>query len=397
MQAKSRTIRIIGVLIIVELYLQVFSFARFGWGVFVKKRSENDTIARTWAFQNTEFRLVYGEESSIKEEYYPFLGWRMRELHTPHINVNAQGIRTTVGNPATTADMPRVYFFGGSAMWGEGVSDENTIPSLVSQAVNSERPFAEITNFGELGYGYTQEILRLVLLLKSGKIPDYVVFYDGCNDLYSAILDTTPHLTLHDASMKARLGNIWELSDGTHKQASSANPSIFSVAFLRKIAHGIATYVQIIRYPLMWYSTFTRQDETVKEAAAPSFSDTDRYVDGIVKNYLGNTRILEALAKQYKFDYLLIWQPTVYSRTLTKEEANLPDLRKEHYDELSTIYRRAGNTLTGSGIHNYVDLSRMFDGIKEDLYTDTCHVTSKGNTIIRNVIMQQIDLLWKIK
>ena len=141
MRMKSRIIRILGIVFIVELYLQVFSFARFGWSEFVKKQNEHDVFIRTWALQNKDFRVIYDEESSIREEYYPFLGWRMHELHTPHINVNAEGVRDTVGNPDLfVSDMKKIYFFGGSTTWGEGVSDKNSIPSLISQEVNHDRP-----------------------------------------------------------------------------------------------------------------------------------------------------------------------------------------------------------------------------------------------------------------
>ena len=72
-------------------------------------------------------------------------------------------------------------------MWGTGVPDEYTIPSLLAKQFK-EHGVSNIciTNFGQGGWVNTQEMLELIMQIKKGNIPNMVVFYDGVNDSYSA-------------------------------------------------------------------------------------------------------------------------------------------------------------------------------------------------------------------
>src|SRR5262249_7649743 len=72
----------------------------------------------------------------------------------------------------------KVYFFGGSTMWGLGVRDDLTIPSQFAAATGI---WSE--NFAEMSYTAHQSLMLLVQLLQDGHRPDVVVFYDGVNDV----------------------------------------------------------------------------------------------------------------------------------------------------------------------------------------------------------------------
>ncbi len=49
--------------------------------------------------------------------------------------------------------------------------------------LNQGAPRYLVTNYGEKGYRLTQEIVYPILLLKQGRIPDYVIFCDGINEV----------------------------------------------------------------------------------------------------------------------------------------------------------------------------------------------------------------------
>lgn len=80
--------------------------------------------------------------------------------------------------PTTDAFGLDVWMFGGSAVWGSGVEWSETIPSYLATKGYT------VTNYGEVGYVSTQELILLILELRSAT-PNIVIFYDGYNDVFS--------------------------------------------------------------------------------------------------------------------------------------------------------------------------------------------------------------------
>ena len=73
--------------------------------------------------------------------------------------------------------------FGGSAVWGVGAPDDETIPSHLAALLNGELGVdANVRNLGRRGYVFTQEVIYLMRELQAGRRPDIVVFYNGVND-----------------------------------------------------------------------------------------------------------------------------------------------------------------------------------------------------------------------
>jgi hypothetical protein len=78
----------------------------------------------SWAEQHfKEFHELKGES-----DFHPYVVWRHKPYSRQTLNIDSDGVRVTPpisGLPAT----PATYFFGGPAMWGEGASDDTTIPA----------------------------------------------------------------------------------------------------------------------------------------------------------------------------------------------------------------------------------------------------------------------------
>lgn len=393
MRKKSLWVRVAGFLLFAELFLQIFAFAQYTWGQIQKRQAEQDVANRTWALQDPLYSAVYDEETNIYLAYQPFVGWRMRELHTPHINVDASGIRRTTDNPSENiSKFPRIFFYGGSTMWGEGLSDEHTIPSLVSRELNGLEDAAHITNYGEIGYGSAQELALLVEHLKAGLIPDHVVFYDGCNDFFLQTLDDVPHQMFREERMRERLGNIWQLPDDNARYMETANTSVFGMGFWRTVWQGMRTYIKIIDYPLALYERNQRQSPIENTADDRVDTNINTVATGIADEYIGAAQVIEALASHYGFTYRLFWQPTLYAKSLTELEQNLPDA--DNFETLAPIYRRAAEILRESGIKNFTDLSGIFDNPEETVFTDSCHVTKEGNETVSREMLSVMQAEW---
>ena len=96
-------------------------------------------------------RRILGEFHQLETRYVPFVGWRRQEFHGAATTVGADGDRV---HPATTEDPAgTVRFFGGSAMWGSGVADDETIPARFNQL----HPELRVVNHGESGFTSRQD------------------------------------------------------------------------------------------------------------------------------------------------------------------------------------------------------------------------------------------------
>lgn len=385
-------VRFVAAILFFELILQIISLATYTRAQYRRHQAEVAESSDIWALQDPVYSAIYQEESDIYLSYRPFTGWRMRELHTPHINVDASGIRHTTDNPeeGRTDRVPKIYMFGGSAMWGEGLPDEHTIPSLAARERNSISDTAVITNYGEIGYGSSQNLMQLIRLLSSGNIPDVVVWLDGCNDMFLNVLDNTPHETFRDTGMRQRLGNIWKLPEDGKQATTVRNSSVFGTEFLNQAVDMLTTYVQIIRYPVE-FSRSLRGSGGTSGTVSDSGVDPDRAALRITDAYIGNVQVLEALSEYYGFDYYLFWQPTLFTKRLIGKEQNLPDARRDDFDELSVLYRRTGDILTSSKLRQFTDLSALFAESDKTVFTDSCHVTADGNTEITREILSVIN------
>ncbi len=78
----------------------------------------------------------------------PYVYWKRKPFAGKYINVDERGLRRTwngkLPEEKDSSAIIEVFMFGGSAMWGSGVSDDYTIASIVS------RPFSRMGKPGFL-------------------------------------------------------------------------------------------------------------------------------------------------------------------------------------------------------------------------------------------------------
>ena len=132
-------------------------FIEFGsWSII--KIYQSTTQPKT----NINYKKVVLENESKNDyhEYYAFYGWKKKDIVSKNINVKNY-LRKTKKN-LNWDKKSKIWFFGGSTMWGSSVSDINTIPSLSSDLNHSFQPI----NFGEGGYNSGQALNRLIEVIK---------------------------------------------------------------------------------------------------------------------------------------------------------------------------------------------------------------------------------------
>lgn len=377
--------QIIIALIFIEVVLQLISLYRYLF--FLKQQNSYVNDKNDWSKHDVLYSWWDKAKLAVFPQYHPFLGWSILPLTSEKINIDNTGIRTTVFNPPV--DPSKSYhslaFFGGSTIWGELVSDENTIPSLVSSLLNKTTPSYQVTNYGQVAYTSNQELMYFIQLLKENTKFENVVFYSGCNDFVVRTMYTKPAMVYGEEQRRQELGHMWIIPN------SFPNRSLINPGLMKDSVQFISTYIKIIHYPIEIIKYITGQ-RTPKEDIffVPNFTDEtyEKLSTDIVENYYKNTKIIDALAKSYNFKYTLVWQPILYTKkTKSSQEEKLLPPQKDDYAKLTNLIR---SKLADKKIPHFYDFSDIFNTDTETIFADVCHITMEGNQILSDKLIELV-------
>jgi lysophospholipase L1-like esterase len=302
----------------------------------------------------------------------PFYEWRKEGFQGKYINISPEGLRRT-WNPDFSGQKPgkTVFCFGGSVMWSFGARDDFTIPSLLSKRLNQKAPHYQVTNYGEPGYTFTQELVYFVLLLKAGQIPDYVVFFDGVNDIYGAYQNGRPGLTQNVGLNKRKL----KMS--------------FTELMVAQLTDAINNH--FLTYKLVKNLIFRAKQEGGVIAVAGSRMDEAQLTTlaaTIVDDYDKNMALVKALAKQYGFRYYFFWQPMLFNTTaLTAEEQGYSWWKDKKW---VFLHRKVESLIREKKYDHFYNLSTIFDQKQKTVYLDFGHLSEGGNDQVAEAMYQVI-------
>ena len=124
---------------------------------------------------------VLAEQGELPSVVDPFLGYRLGSKSSNYTNI-VDGVRASYQSKAP-GEKVSVWFFGASALFGDGQRDDHTISSEFARLAEADGIPVEVRNYGRPGIAMWQELELLEQTIASGQKPDLVVFYDGFNDL----------------------------------------------------------------------------------------------------------------------------------------------------------------------------------------------------------------------
>ena len=259
---------------------------------------------RSWADS------LFEEYAALKVDLEPFIGWRTRDFHGTFINVDSNGMRRTIQsglNPQADSSC-MLYCFGGSTMFGSYVRDQGTIPSFLTSSLLREGVQCSVFNYGDQAFTFKQEIMRLTLLLRDGRRPNVVLFYDGVNEVFPGyyaqqLLASGPLSPLYKTaelmkqSFPRRLGIVTRDYLEGNLLLFNASDRLAGVLFGTTL------------------SQYTRKDLTDAELEALSHA--------IAVDYKASYELLLRLASSYHFRLFCFLQPVIFTReNPTAEELN---------------------------------------------------------------------------
>ncbi len=337
-----------------------------------------------------EGNLELVEESVVLGMYAPFVVWRSNPaLNSDSVTVNDEGYRITPG-VSRDPDAYKVFLLGGSAMWGEMVSDSGTIGAYLQASLSEllQRPVA-VSNMAQIAHSSTQEVIELMLQLRSGNVPDFVIYYDGFNDVWGA----------YEAG---RAGT--HHSEGPISARVEGRPEAFDVRPpLETLLRESNTWLLVtsLRNRVSDRESELQRVETYHTRGV----DPDFLAMEVVETYLGNCGVVEALAARYGFECMFVWQPSVWfgDKILTEYEIDIYEGGYEFFlaggdPSFKVLYTATydlfGETAVDS-VH-YISFARIFDGVEETVYSDYSgvHLEEWANEIIAEelqVILLELD------
>ncbi|MFH1246482.1 MAG: SGNH/GDSL hydrolase family protein, partial [Candidatus Liptonbacteria bacterium] len=247
--------------------------------------------------------LVREMDESSAMEFKEYVGWGRKPYHGIYVNVDDNGVRKTWEPPDLPSTSTTIYFFGGSTMWGSGVQDDGTVASYASKILHEQNYPANVTNYGEGGYAFTQEIVKLSLLLRSGARPDYVIFYDGVNDVAASYESGEAGTAVNLPLIQDQLipGSLAKIKSGL-RQFAKENCVLCNT---------VLSAIRIISpnsFRAFNIAGSSYSDDQLKELA----DDTKTYYDT-------SLAMLDQLSRSYGFKYLTFWQPNLFFSNSSEE------------------------------------------------------------------------------
>lgn len=324
-------------------------------------------------FTEQDWSPLYWKEFklTLRKAYSPYVIWRSRPFDGTMVNIDPSGYRHT---PAAEcgSDAYKVYVFGGSAIWGWGSPDWDTIPALLQSRLHAEfgTPVC-VMNYGENAYVSTQGLIHLILLLESGDVPDMVIFYDGVNDILAASQSGMP--IVHQ--------NLSEIST-LFEDDQAPIIRFFQASNSYKLLQVILSQIPIS-----------------VDSEAPKFQYYPELLsDQVTEAYLHNYEIVSLLADSYHFDFYFFWQPHILigNKHLSSEEQNMItglDWVLKLDPPLVELFQKTYKKIESEtpSYERLYYLGNIFDPVEETIWIDTWgHITPEANQIVTDELIRVI-------
>lgn len=314
---------------------------------------------------------------------------------TQYVNFDGKARTRKTWNPdfaslPNNAETRKIAIFGGSTLAGTGVADDFTIPSYFSKLANDEANargvYYLVRNYGVSSYTFTHSLMKLILLLREGERFDYVVFYNGANDIDNAYEAGEAGALYNERGMRRKLegGLAGELKE-------FAKAKINSCGICRAILI-VSRNTPILRDYLTPYLVRLRRAVLFQEGQKKDDQEIAELARGIADYYIKSHELLDAISRAYGFKYAEFWQPSlIYGGEPVGDETRLFKSDNRLTDEkLKTLYHLTREYVRAVNPQNFYDISDALNGRQTAYYIDAVHIGADGNEEVAKKMFELI-------
>lgn len=311
-----------------------------------------------------DFRREFNETRPNRWIPYLYFG-RRPNYHGRYIQIDSVGHRITPQPTTPAVPVVRVFMFGGSTMWGDAQRGDHTIAAEAARRLNQmagSRARVEVTNFGEVGYVFTQEIVDLMLQLREGHRPNVVVFYDGLNDVASTVQYGVPGLPQNEAKRSAEFDMGRALDRTGFARGFGKDMRALGLLFGQSMRQ-----LEVSDWVL-----------SHKPAQTAAYVAADSAARATVRTYESNVELVEALAARYGFTPVYVWQPSLHAseKKLNAFEQRLRRRIEQdpYHSRIQQVHRvlprMLDSAMAPAAPGRFVDAASLFRGDTLAVYTD---------------------------
>lgn len=302
-----------------------------------------------------EIEGVIAETWARPYRYEPFTQFREAPFDGRYVRVRTEGFRSSGTDQPwpPPADRPSVLAFGGSTLFGYGLSDGETLPARLEAALGEHCDDPPLVyNFGRSNYFSSQERILFQQLLAAGARPRAALFLDGLNEF--AYPADEPKFT-------ARLAYLMDETRGR---------------LLRRWLTGL---------PL---ARLIKGRGGAADAGAPADADAEGLGRRVIARWLVNTRMTESVAAAFDVAVAFAWQPVPVHDApegvnpfLRAGGPALPNAEAMAlgYERLAALVREGSTDLPRSPLLWLADAQRRTSQV---LYVDRAHYTAAFSDLL---------------
>jgi lysophospholipase L1-like esterase len=339
------------------------------------------------AFRDSPWiRQVLDEQTRLPGEKDTYVGYRLGTKRAQYTNI-VDGVRLSY-EPQVSGKPLKVWFFGGSALFGDGQRDDHTIPSEFARLADADGIPVEVRNYGRPGTAMWQELELFEQVASAKDKPDVVVFYDGFNDLawqMNVKLSPNPVNIFDSSGGGAGETAISNDTNATAKKTPAAATStgdgvtvsdVLGAYWDQSASHHVYDAVHDLfggsKKPPVRFAAGVKQRDTSGSGANP---ENIQAAKNAVRIQSRAATIASAVAGKLGADAAFYWQPNVFTKKLLADEQaylGLPGYEQNRWDpairEVRKLLKRTP----------YVYLGDALDSAQQAVLWDFVHTNEEG-------------------
>ena len=354
---------LINFLILVLIFLAPGIIWKLNWFKVRSSRAAGDKRAEFNVTKNKNItEKVLKEYKQLPYTYKSFIGWRRDNANLEHTKISGKyNTRFSLGESLNNS----TWFFGGSTVWGVGVTNNQTIPSHFHN-ISGEK----VINFGESGWGTRQDLNLLMNVLGDQKKPKRIVFYSGMNDTFG---QCASHINNIPSNSK-------EKSIG--KRLKSTPESLFLEKSLNFVFRPYTDMLKRLNPPT----------DLITDAMYDCDSNTLK-ANSISNHLIKNWEMAYNLSVKNGAEFIAILHPHAFTYKGEVSYLGKTLLHPEKRKQLDVIYSKILKYKKNGCKNNFDFCKSIYDGTnwlskntRKKIYIDNAHLNSDGNKFIAEEI-----------